>query len=213
MDDGFQHRWVKAGLNILINNYNEPVYNDKIMPFGRLRDNLNSIKRSDIIITSKCPKNLSPTEKKGIKSHLNLFPTQKKFFSSLSYTDFKSIFIDRHINSCDQLEIILVTSISNAKPLINFLNRKHKIIQHLKFKDHHNYTKSDIKEILDIFHSFKSTKNIILTTEKDKVKFQDFKNDFIGINIYFVSINIVIDHQEEFNSEIIKYVTKNKRNM
>ena len=28
MDDGFQHRWVEKGLNIILNNYSRPIYSD-----------------------------------------------------------------------------------------------------------------------------------------------------------------------------------------
>ena len=55
-------------------------------------------------------------------------------------------------------------------------------------------------------------KNIILTTEKDKVKLQKFKNEFKGIKCYVLPIGITIDDEEKFNIQIIDYVTKHKRN-
>ena len=44
MDDGFQHRWVEKGLNIILNNYYRPIYSDYLMPIGRLRESISSIK-------------------------------------------------------------------------------------------------------------------------------------------------------------------------
>ena len=34
MDDGFQHRYLNTGLNIILNNYEKPIYSDYLMPFG-----------------------------------------------------------------------------------------------------------------------------------------------------------------------------------
>ena len=38
LDDAYQHRYVKAGLNILLTNFNRPFFKDSIMPVGRLRE-------------------------------------------------------------------------------------------------------------------------------------------------------------------------------
>ena len=56
-----------------------------------------------------------------------------------------------------------------------------------------------------------SDKNIILTTEKDKVKLLKYKEHFEGIKLYFSPIKINIDNSEEFNNQITNYVTEHKR--
>lgn len=212
MDDGFQHRKIKAGLNIIINDYNNPFYYDKIMPLGTLRDHLNSIKRAEIVITSKCSSNLNPTEKKGIIKSLNLYPSQNAFFSEIKYEKMRSIFTNEEVNIPNKLNITLITSIANANPLIKFLKIEGNFVNHIKFADHHNYNQKDIADILTKFKTSNSTKNIILTTEKDKVKLQKFKNEFMGINCYFLPIKMIIHDQEKFNTQIIDYVTKHTRN-
>ena len=70
MDDGFQHRWVKAGLNILLNNYENTIYSDRLLPLGKLRESKRETSRADIIITTKCPK-LNLTEKTGINNQFS----------------------------------------------------------------------------------------------------------------------------------------------
>ena len=84
MDDGFQHRWVEKGLNIILNNYSRPIYSDYLMPIGRLRESISSIKRANIIITTKCP-NINEKEKKYITKKLTLSNKQKIYFSSVKY--------------------------------------------------------------------------------------------------------------------------------
>ena len=210
MDDGFQHRWVKAGLYIVLNNYGRPIYSDHILPLGRLRESISSLNRSDIIITTKCP-NISPKEKKGISSKLNLFAHQKSFFSSISYQDCRSIFSNKSIENLNNYNITLITSIANAENLKKYLEEKGNIVNPFSFPDHHNYTTKDIQYILSKYKSSISDKNIILTTEKDKVKLTKFKEDFKGVELYFFPVKTEIHKSREFNNEILKYVTTNKR--
>lgn len=211
MDDGFQHRWVRAGLYIILNNYEKPIYSDQLLPLGRLREPASSLTRSDFIITTKCP-NISPTEKQGITSKLNLLAHQKNFFSSILYQDWKGVFTDTKIDSVSDYNILLLSSIANIENLKQILKENNNV-NHIEFRDHYNYTAKDIQNILLKYNSSISDKNIILTTEKDKVKLSKFKEEFKGVELYFVPIKTDIHNSEEFNNEILKYVATNKRKL
>ncbi|MBE51162.1 MAG: tetraacyldisaccharide 4'-kinase [Flavobacteriales bacterium] len=211
MDDGFQHRWVNAGLNIILNDYNNPIYEDKILPIGRLRDNVSSIKRANIIITTKCKQNISNSRKSEINNKFNLCNDVKFFFSEIEYGDFYNIFNNDKVIKFKQKNIFLITSIANTDPLITYLNSgNYKIIHHYKFKDHHNYTDSDIKFLKSKLSNYPD--NIIVTTEKDKVKLIHYLEDIFGLNIYYIPIKIKIDKKEEFKQEILNYVEEDTTN-
>jgi len=211
MDDGFQHRWVKAGLNIVLNNYNNPIYSDHLLPYGSLREKKSELQRADIIITSKCPE-MTPTEKIGINNQLTTSAHQNSFFSSIIYNNWKLISTSEKISTNDKYHITLVTSVANADNLKLHLEENGHIVNHLSFPDHHNFTKTDIENILSEYYSITSDKNIILSTEKDKVKLTNFKTKFDGIKLFFIPINIKIDREQEFNNLITDYVTNHKRN-
>lgn len=55
LDDGFQHRSVRAGMNIVLTSYGRLMTHDRLLPLGRLRENLSGMKRADVIIVSKVP--------------------------------------------------------------------------------------------------------------------------------------------------------------
>ena len=210
MDDGFQHRWVKAGMYVLLNNYENPIYSDYLIPMGKLRESKSAIKRADVIITTKCVE-ISPTEKKGIISTLNTFASQKNYFSSIVYQNWESVFTGKEIDTPNNYNITLATSVANADNLKHHLQKNGNKITHLSFPDHHNFTTKDIENILSEYNSSISDKNIILTTEKDKVKLLKYKEHFEGVELYFSPIKINIHNSEEFKNEIINYVTKHKR--
>ena len=63
MDDAFQHRSVKPGLNILLLEYEFIFKEDYLLPAGNLREQFSSRNRADVIIVSKSPSILVPIEK------------------------------------------------------------------------------------------------------------------------------------------------------
>lgn len=58
LDDAFQHRYVKPGVNILLVDYHRLIISDKLLPAGRLREPKEGKARADIVIITKCPKDL-----------------------------------------------------------------------------------------------------------------------------------------------------------
>ena len=87
LDDAYQHRYVKAGLNILLTDYRRPIYEDALLPAGRLREPLSGKSRADIVVVSKCPPRLSESEAEAIRQRLRLEEKQSLFFSTLRYGD------------------------------------------------------------------------------------------------------------------------------
>ena len=63
LDDAFQHRHVKAGLNILLCDFNAPYFHDFMLPTGNLREFRSGAKRADIVIVTKCPDKISNQQK------------------------------------------------------------------------------------------------------------------------------------------------------
>ena len=209
LDDGYQHRWIKVGFNILVTSFSSPYYDDYLMPLGRLREGKIGVTRANAVIFSKSPENTNPTLKKGMLEKLNLFSHQKAYFSVIKYHKFKSIINNTDIEELDKYSITLVSGISNANPLIEYLKESGHSINHLEYSDHHNYSLHDIDNILAKHRAEESTKKLILTTEKDATKLRQFSHHFKDINFYYIPIEIKIDQSEIFKKQILDYVEKN----
>ena len=212
LDDGFQHRSVKAGLNILITDYNLPYYKDFLLPMGTLRESKKGSERADIIVVSKSPNEINPTEKKGVIQQLGIFITQKCYFSQIQYKNWKCITTNEDFLVQKKYSITLVTGIADPSPLLENLTENEHSISHLEYDDHHNYTLKDIEDILNKYNQDNSAKKLILTTEKDAVKLRSFKKELGNANIYFAPIETVFEEKENFEKQILNYVTANKRN-
>ena len=85
LDDAYQHRYVTPGVNILLMDYHRLICFDALLPAGRLREHQFNKRRADIVIVTKCPKTITPMEKRGISRSLELYPWQKLFFSTFRY--------------------------------------------------------------------------------------------------------------------------------
>src|SRR5690606_12215617 len=83
LDDAFQHRKVKASLNILLTSFDKLYSNDCMLPAGNLREPKFGAKRADIIVVTKCPENIENTKMEAIKRRLKPKPHQEIYFSKI----------------------------------------------------------------------------------------------------------------------------------
>lgn len=207
LDDAYQHRAIKPGFNILMTDYNDPYFKDFILPAGDLRESRSGANRAQIIMVSKCPSDLTQEKKQYFISRIKPAYNQKVFFSSIRYDE--NIFsINKKLpdNNLAYYDILLITGIANPKPLVQHLAKFSQKVKHLKFKDHHNFSDADIKNILAEYKKLGEYK-LILTTEKDYVRLKTF--DYLRELVYYWPINVSIDQQQEFNQIILDYVRKN----
>ena len=237
LDDAFQHRYVKPGINILLVDYHRLVIYDKLLPAGRLREPVKSKDRADVVIVTKCPKDMKPMEYRVITKAMKLYPYQRLFFSTHEYDAPKPVFPDLSnresieslgvidsmgvLESLDPLSplagknILLLTGIASPEQMVQDLTPVTPNISTLTFGDHHAFRPKDIRRINERFSALPDPK-LIITTEKDATRLQAVEglSDEVKSHLYTLPIHmtIMMGQQEDFNNHIIKYVRKNSRN-
>lgn len=174
LDDAFQHRAVTPGLNILLTEFSKPYTKDFLLPMGRLREWQSAAKRADIIIVTKCPIQLTTAQKQQMIATLKPEPHQQVFFSYYDYPRAPYYILNgQYTSNLDtNLDILMVSGIARADYLVDWLNTKVNSVRLMEFADHHFFTNSDIAQIKRVFDTIDSKNKIILTTEKDAVRFQ-----------------------------------------
>ncbi|MDT0558318.1 tetraacyldisaccharide 4'-kinase [Ichthyenterobacterium sp. W332] len=200
LDDAFQHRAVKAGFNILLTAYDNLYVNDMCLPTGNLREPVSGADRAQVIIVTKCPKDISKAEQSKIRSLLKSKTNQSVYFSYIKYSEtIISNNSTKYLEDLKSNNFTLVTGIADANPLVTFLEEKQFNFEHLNFKDHHNFTSKDISEL--------ETKSLILTTEKDYMRLKDKLNDLT--KLYYTPIEMVfVDEGSFFENDVYNFVTK-----
>lgn len=199
LDDAFQHRKVRAGLNLLLTAYSDLYIDDFMLPSGNLREPYSGAARANIIIVTKCPENLTGAEQERIRVKLELRNYQQLFFSFIKYGD--EIFsAEKNLNlkRLKNEEFTLVTGIANPKPLTGFLRKKQLKFTHKAFPDHHDFSGAELNRL--------KKENLILTTEKD---FMRLSGKLPREKLFYLPIAVgFLNNEATFQEAVRTFVNK-----
>lgn len=236
LDDAFQHRYVKPGINILLVDYHRLIIYDRLLPAGRLRESMRGKQRADMVIITKCPRDLKPMEYRVLTKALELFPYQALFFTTLEYDEPTPLFpneveeppktskdgipelkfqLSLRDSELKSQNVLLLTGIASPQQMEEDLQGRCKSITPLTFGDHHAFKAKDIRRINEAFESMPKPR-IIITTEKDaaRLRHADGLSDEVRRNLYVqpIRISFMNEQEDNFNQKILSYVQKNSRN-
>lgn len=212
LDDAFQHRTVRAGLDILLTDYSNLFTRDWWLPSGDLRDAPSSYRRADIIVVTKCPEDLQEENRREIATEIGPQPHQELFFSSIRYGTPYHITRNTTTPIDDTVEVLLVTGIANPAPLKDWLNEKSKTYYEIAYGDHHIFTIDDLEAITRRFDNITAGSKLILTTEKDAVRLIKFRQELETLPFYVLPIThgFLFGKEECFREKIITFINEFK---
>jgi tetraacyldisaccharide 4'-kinase len=173
LDDAFQHRGVKPGMNILLTEFRRPFTRDWLLPSGRLREWRSAYRRADIIIVSKCPDDLHDDDRAKLMAEIKPFPHQQVYFSSYRYLrPYYALNLNYQVDLQEDMSVLLVCAIANSDYLRDYLEAKVGTVRVREYEDHHYFTEDDLNDIEKAFNDLPGGKKIILTTEKDAMRLE-----------------------------------------
>lgn len=171
LDDAFQHRRLKAGVNILLTTWQRPWYKDHLLPAGSLRDLPGRASRADAVIVTKCPALPSSDEQHTWHERLGLGPAQPLFFSGLRYAVPRSLHDSTMtVKTGPGTAALLVTGIADPAPMLAHIKTLFERVEHMAFPDHHVFSPADQQRIALRFVSFAGLEKTVITTEKDAAR-------------------------------------------
>ena len=221
LDDAYQHRAIKPGFNILVFNYHHLKRPRFLLPAGNYRDWFRERKRADLLLISKCPDNLSLSERETIVRKMQPFIHQKVVFSAIRYADNLSHIVSKENKSIytvnQETSVLLITGIANPVPLIKEIQKYTQKITHHFYPDHHLFSTKNMLKLVGEFDSLAGENKIIITTEKDAVRLNIRENQkhIYSLPVYQWPIEIAFldNDQSVFDQEILNYVISNQRSV
>ncbi len=205
LDDAFQHRRVKAGFYILLSAYDDLFCDDFLLPTGNLRESRKGAKRADVIIVTKCPKDLSEIAQQNIKNKIGL--EVPIYFSYIDYDDLVyNPNESKKVSEIKLLDKLVIAGIAKPELFFNYLEVSKDDC--LVYPDHHFFTEKNLNQI-----ESKANNKIIITTEKDFVRLKKYHLK----SLFYLPIkSSFISNREELDNKILNYVgtkikTSNKR--
>lgn len=214
LDDAFQHREVRAGLNILLSECENLYPNDTMLPAGDLRDVKSSSKRANIIIVTKCKSHITEEEKDKITGELMPLESQKVFFTTIEYASPYHLFTKEVKPLESGTDILLVCGIANPGPLKELFASYSDTFEVLVFEDHHIFSTDDLGKIKTKFSKMAPGNKMIVTTEKDGVRLAKYENELKDLPVYVLPMRhkFLFAGEDQFATEIISFVESYRDN-
>ena len=185
LDDGFQDHSVKKDINIICFNSNQLIGNGFTLPAGPLRENINTIKKSQIILIN------GEKNKDFEKKIFNISDSIKIFYS-------KYLLLDK--DNFENKNVIAFAGIGNPENFFETLKKNNfKVKKKFIFPDHYEFQKKEIQNLID--DSLKNNLELV-TTEKDFLRISKF--GFKEVKCIKVKLEII--DEEDFIKFILKYL-------
>lgn len=209
LDDAYQHRSVKPGLNILITDFSNPFFEDYILPYGRLRESRSAYKRADLIIVSKCAENLTENEASIWTEKIKPFAHQKVFFTTIKYGNPYFIQSNEAANFANK-KVLLISGIARPEPMVAHISESAKQVHLLDYPDHHFFTERNFEEIKDTLANWQND-CVIVTTEKDATRLHLHKKALSKIEVPIIVLPIevafLLNGQSDFDGIVKTFVS------
>lgn len=211
LDDAYQHRALKPGLNILLTEQNRLYTNDRLVPSGYLREYPAAASRADLIVVTKCRPDLSSLDQEKIEQQLQPLPHQKVFFSGIKYGIPQAF--GQEIALTPDMGVIAFAGIANTAPFEEYLQTQFAKVSCKAFPDHHYINEKELQELIGAFERLEEKNKLLVTTEKDYQKLlespfaatiQQYPFYYLPIEVYFLAGN-----KHNFDDEILNYVQHN----
>ncbi len=202
LDDAFQHRRIRARVDLLLTPFHRPFFRDRLIPAGRLRDLPARARQASVILVTKTPESASVTEKQNILRALQAY-RKPVFFTGLRYGPARTA----REQTCSLIQpgarILLVTGIADAEPLLQYLHKQGIQVDHLSFADHRHYGPAALNRIRREWEA--KDYDGMLTTEKDFVKLQ---LHFPGI--CYLPVEVSIENEQHFKNWLYEQIKSRK---
>jgi tetraacyldisaccharide 4'-kinase len=220
LDDAFQHRYVTPSLSILLVDYNRSIFEDGLLPYGRLREPASERSRADIIIVTKCSKDVKPIELRILEKKLITNPYHRVYFTYTEYENPVPVFkesakpILTETLKKEDTVVFLLTGIANASQLRKYISEFTSDIRDLDYPDHYAYTAKDMHELIEVFSSELKENKYIITTEKDAMRLQQFPGleEEIKAAMHYIPVKIDFLENEAKDKDFDLYITQYVRN-
>lgn len=195
LDDAFQYLKVIKDIDILLMDSSVPFSNNYLIPRGMLRESIDSITRSDIIILTRVK------EMRGYEDILKIIrsknvdsPIYYSYYEPISLIDLNSN-MDIGVDYIKNRKISAMAGIGNPSSFFTMLDELGAILKEkILFPDHYLYSVKDIKKL---------NSNVpIITTEKDSIKLKGLPIDHL--KIMSLNVRLRFHEEEKFKNNVLE---------
>ncbi len=190
LDDGFQHWRLERDYNIVLLDYENPPWNDNLLPAGRLREPVSALARATHVIITKISKQYDQDKIEQFQKLIHHYaPTCQisltQFEPSSIHQQIAGKWQDMPLDRLHDLPVVAFCGIAQPNGFFNLVKQlKANILNQATFVDHQNYSQQDIESFEN---QLKETgAEYLITTGKDLVKLE---NSSISSRLLAINLN------------------------
>lgn len=197
LDDGFQHLRLARDLNIVTVDATNPWGNGSLLPYGRLREPINGLRRADcVVITRTDQSNNIPSL---ISEITRLTDGRPVFLSHMRVTGTAHVSGEAAGSQVDSRRTAAFCGVGNPNSFFTQVrNAGYDIVLEKDFMDHHSYSQKDIDDLVK--RAKQAGADSLITTAKDAVKLQSLT---FAIPCYVLEIEISVENSESLKALIL----------
>lgn len=187
LDDGFQHRRIARDLDLVLIDASENLLKQNVIPFGKLREPVDSLRRADaILLTHSAVSN--PNTTRWISENLHI----PVFHANYQIAD----------HALKGKRIAAFCAIGAPHHFFNLLSSLGAtLVLQKAFRDHHVYTAQELKDLES--ETAKAGAELLVTTEKDSVKLDGFS---FGLPLQTIRAKLALDESEQFDGFLLQRI-------
>lgn len=224
LDDAFQHRYLRAGLYLLLTDYHRLYVDDYVLPAGRLREGRKGARRADAIIVTKCPDHFLAEENAAeaaqmmaeVRQRLAPRSAQRVYFTTFTYSRPYGLFNAAPATDYQGRDALVLTGIAHPETFHRHLAACGLRVHALRFADHHAYRADEAAKINAAFAALPEG-SVVFTTEKDAARLPACAHLLStavkqALLVQPVEVTFLNHEEESFNQQITDYVTSHTAN-
>ena len=202
LDDGLQYLRLRHRLDIVLIDKHSPFGNEKLLPRGTLREPAKNLKRATYIFITKC----DGSSNEELIARIRKYNRTAEIIECAHQPKYLENSATGEQLPLEHLEGKYIGTISGIAVPESFEGGLRKLGANIelvrRYADHHRYTKKEISDFID--HCLYRDLDMIVTTEKDSVRFPEI--DSPDLPIYFLRVEIGILSNEETWTECVNRI-------
>lgn len=224
MDDGFQHRYLRPSFSILLVDARRPVWDDRLLPEGRLREPISALYRADCVIVTKCGRDMTPMQQRIIARNLALYAHQHIFFSRMRRQCLQPALVAADLIQEQDLptkhdRVLALSGIARPEDFWESIAERFKLVDRITFPDHHRFSQQDIHELNRRYGTLRDqdldTPLYVICTEKDAMRLSEHRTSLLpGLvaHLYYLPIEVEIMQDEDLLQRLVLQAVEAKPN-
>ncbi len=194
LDDGFQHMQLARSLNIVLLDARRPFGNGHTLPLGRLRETPACLKAADVVLITRCDRELEHSILDGMIRRWN--PKAEVFVSRMALKGLVDLSngLPCPISTLVGQRVAAFCGIGNPRSFLSEARQLGcKLVMERVFPDHHRYSERDIAGFRRA--AMQRNSDAFLTTEKDAMNLGDVRR--LGLPVFALQIDLELDRAED----------------